>query len=167
MSRINLNLREDKQWSYGARTGLASARGQRFFYITTGVQSDKTAESIQEVMKELRAYIGDSPVTEEELANSISNNTLSLPGRWETAGSVLGSLSQIVQYGLDDDYFDTFADDIRSLKTEEVARVSKKLIHPDSLVWVVVGDRKMIEPALNELGFGKVRVINSEGEIQE
>ena len=118
-------------------------------------------------MKELRAYIGDSPVTKEELANSISNNTLSLPGRWETAGSVLGSLSQIVQYGLDDDYFDTFADDIRSLKTEEVARVSKKLIHPDSLVWVVVGDRKMIEPALNELGFGKVRVINSEGEIQE
>ena len=116
---------------------------------------------------ELQDYIGDSPITDEELSKSISNNTLSLPGRWETAGSVLGSLSQIVQYGLDDDYFNTFADDIRSLKTDEVARVGKQLIHPNSLVWVVVGDRKMIEPGLNELGFGEVQVINSEGEIQE
>jgi zinc protease len=167
MSRINLNLREDKHWSYGARTGLVNARGQRFFYAMTGVQSDKTKESIEEIMMELQDYIGDSPITDEELSKSISNNTLSLPGRWETAGSVLGSLSQIVQYGLDDDYFNTFADDIRSLKTDEVARVGKQLIHPNSLVWVVVGDRKMIEPGLNELGFGKVQVINSEGEIQE
>ncbi len=165
-SRINMNLREDKHWSYGAGSGLIDARGQRFFYVITSVQSDKTSESIQEVMNELNAYIDDKPATAEELEKSKKGNTLTLPGRWETAGSVLGTISQIVQYELEENYFDTFADKIKSLTVPEVTSVSKKILQPDTLVWVVVGDREEIEPGLNELGFGKVHLIDSEGNPQ-
>ncbi|MBV1879727.1 MAG: insulinase family protein [Pseudomonadales bacterium] len=165
-SRINMNLREDKHWSYGAGSGLNSARGQRFFYVLTSVQSDKTKESIEEIMQELNQYITNRPITAEELSKSKKGNTLTLPGRWETASSVLGSISQIVQYDLEDDYFDTYARQINQLSTDTVAAVAKRIIHPESLVWIIVGDRKVIEPELNKLGFGKVMVIDSEGNPQ-
>ena len=164
-SRINMNLREDKHWSYGARTGFVSARGQRTFVVTTSVQSDKTKESIQEVMKEINAYLSDNPASQEELDNSITRSTLTLPGRWETAGSVLGSLSQMVQYGLEDDYFDTYANKVKGLTIPQVRAAATKILQPESLVWVVVGDRQQVEAGLNELGFGKVQLMDSDGNL--
>ena len=162
-SRINMNLREDKHWSYGAYTGLVSARGQRTFYMLTSVQTDKTSESIQEVMQEMRAYIGSNPATEEELVKTVTNNTLSLSGSWESAGAVLGSISQIVQYGLPDDYFSTYAQEMSALQLPEVQRIAAKLIDPEALVWVVVGDRSKIATGLNQLGYGDVILIDADG----
>ncbi|MDZ7686032.1 MAG: insulinase family protein [Gammaproteobacteria bacterium] len=166
-SRINMNLREDKGWSYGAGTGLINARGQRFFYVITSVQTDKTSESIAEAMKEVRAIIGDDPITAAELEKSIKNNSLSLAGRWETAGSVLGSLSQIVQYGLPDDYWVEYPKKVANLSVERVNEVSRDLVQPGSLVWVVVGDRDKIAGDLDELGYGDVRVIDADGNLLE
>ena len=162
-SRINMNLREDKHWSYGAYTGLVSARGQRPFYMLTSVQTDKTSESIAEVMQELRAYISNAPATAEELHKTVTNNTLSLSGTWESAGAVLGSISQIVQYGLPDDYFATYATEMAALELGEVQRIAAKLIDPDALVWVVVGDRSKIADGLNQLGYGEVILIDADG----
>lgn len=162
-SRINMNLREDKNWSYGAYTGLVSARGQRAFYMLTSVQTDKTSESIAEVMQELRAYISNAPATAEELHKTVTNNTLSLSGTWESAGAVLGSISQIVQYGLPDDYFATYATEMAALELGEVQRIAAKLIDPDALVWVVVGDRSKIADGLNQLGYGEVILIDADG----
>ncbi|MDP4766137.1 MAG: insulinase family protein [Pseudomonadales bacterium] len=162
-SRINMNLREDKHWSYGAYTGLVSARGQRTFYMLTSVQTDKTSESIAEVMQELRAYISNAPATAEELHKTVTNNTLSLSGTWESAGAVLGSISQIVQYGLPDDYFATYATEMAALELGEVQRIAAKLIDPDALVWVVVGDRSKIADGLNQLGYGEVILIDADG----
>jgi zinc protease len=162
-SRINMNLREDKHWSYGARSGLLNARGQRTFYILAGVQTDKTAESIQEVLKELRGYTSDQPTTEEELFKTVKSNTLSLSGRWETAASVLGDISQLVQYGLPDDYFREYPAAVNRLKSTDIDRIASKLIDPESLVWVVVGDRAIIEAGLQELGLGAIHLIDTEG----
>ena len=162
-SRINMNLREDKHWSYGAYTGLVSARGQQPFYMLTSVQTDKTSESIAEVMQELRAYISNAPATAEELHKTVTNNTLSLSGTWESAGAVLGSISQIVQYGLPDDYFATYATEMAALELGEVQRIAAKLIDPDALVWVVVGDRSKIADGLNQLGYGEVILIDADG----
>ncbi|MDA9049951.1 insulinase family protein [Pseudomonadales bacterium] len=162
-SRVNMNLREDKHWSYGAYTGLVSARGQRTFYVMTSVQTDKTSESVQEVMGELSRYVGNQPATAEELDKVILNNTLSLTGRWETAGSVLGSISQIVQYGLPDDYFRHYAQAVATLELPEVQRVATKLIDPNAMVWVVVGDQAQIETGLNALGYGNVILIDADG----
>ena len=118
-SRVNMNLREDKGWTYGAGTGVFNARGPRFFYAISSVQADKTAAAVQEFMGEMNAFLTDQPITQEELAKAVQNSTLSLPGQWETGGAVMGSLSQIVQYDLDADYFDTYADRIRSVTVKE------------------------------------------------
>jgi len=162
-SRINMNLREDKHWSYGAYTGLASARGQRTFYMMTSVQTDKTSESIQEVMKEFDAYITGAPATADELDKVIKNNSLTLSGKWETAGSVMGSISQIVQYGLNDNWFNDYAANVSKITMDDVNTQAKKIIDPNALVWIVVGDRKLIEPKLNALGYGPVVLIDADG----
>ncbi|MEX0942537.1 MAG: pitrilysin family protein [Pseudomonadales bacterium] len=166
-SRINMNLREDKGWSYGAYTGLINARGQRIHYMITSVQTDKTKEAIAEVMSEMRAFVSSDPVTAAELEKSIKNNSLSLAGRWETAGSVLGSLSQLVQYRLPDDYFKQYPGKVAALTTDQVSRVANRIIQPESLVWVVVGDRAVIEPGLAELGYGPVKLIDPDGNLLE
>jgi zinc protease len=162
-SRVNMNLREDKHWSYGARTIVADARGQRPFYVRAPVQTDKTKESMVEVLKELREVVGSRPITNEEFVKAQTNQALSLPGWWETMAAVGGSLSDIVTYGYPDNYYQTYADKIRGLKLGEVTAAAKKVVHPENLVWVVVGDRAKIEAGVRELNFGEVRVIDAEG----
>ena len=162
-SRINMNLREDKGWSYGAQSGLSGAKGQRLFYIFSSVQTDKTRESIDEVMKELSSFIADNPATSEELEKTVANNTLSLSGRWESSGAVMGSISQIVQYGLPDTYFDEYAGKVDALTLDEVRQISKKIINPDAMTWVIVGDRMVIEKELFKLDFGEINLIDADG----
>lgn len=166
-SRINMNLREDKHWSYGAYSGILSARGQRAFYVMASVQTDKTKESIQEAMKELHAYISTQPPTAAEVAVKKVSLSQSLAGQWETAGAVAGSISQIVQYGLEDDYYQTYAGRIDNLSQEEVNAVARKLIKPNNMVWVVVGDRAKVEAGLNELGYGDAILIDADGNLVE
>ena len=97
-SRINMNLREDKHWSYGSGSMLFAARGQRPFLIYAPVETDKTKESLAEVNKELRGIRGDRPVTAEELARVQASETLRLPGSRETIGQVQGSIQDLIQY---------------------------------------------------------------------
>jgi zinc protease len=164
-SRINMNLREDKHWSYGAYSGILSARGQRAFYVIASVQTDKTMESIQEAMKELTGYLSTQPPTEEEVMVKKVSQTQSLAGLWETAGAVSGSISQIVQYGLEDDYYQTLADRVDTLTQEEVNAVAGRIIKPNNMVWVVVGDRRRIEAGLSELGYGDAIHIDADGNL--
>ncbi|HXP62420.1 MAG TPA: insulinase family protein, partial [Dongiaceae bacterium] len=91
-SRMNMNLREDKHWAYGAGTAVVYARGQGPFVAYAPVQTDKTKESMVEVDKELRGILGQRPITAEELTTAQKDQTLSLPGRWETIGAVSGSI---------------------------------------------------------------------------
>jgi zinc protease len=166
-ARINMNLREDKHWSYGAYSGVVSAKGQRAFYIIASVQTDKTKESIAESMKELRSFLGDNPATGEEVLTKKTALTQSLAGTWETASAVSGSISQIVQYGLPDDYFKTYGEQVDKLTQSQVIRASQKVIKPDNMVWVVVGDRAKVEAGLAELGYGEVIGIDADGNLLE
>ncbi len=136
-----MNLREDKHWSYGAFTFFRDARGQRPFVVYAPVQTDKTKEAVTEVQKELRGILTDRPPTPEELSRAISGLTLTLPGNWETMGAVSGSIQDMVVFGLDDRYYDTYADRVRAQTIESVSAAAKETIRPDNLVWVVVGDR--------------------------
>jgi zinc protease len=162
-SRLNMNLREDKHWAYGAGTFLMNAKAQRPFLVYAPVQTDKTKESLAEVNKELRAFLGDRPVTGEELARIQANQTLSLPGSRETLDSVGFSITDLLRNGWPDDYYDTLAGRIRALKTTDLDAAAKQVIHPDNLVWVVVGDRAKIEPGVRELGIGEIRHIDADG----
>ncbi len=162
-SRVNMNLREDKHWSYGSASFLWDARGQRPFIAYAPVQTDKTKESMIELAKELREVIGSRPITNDEFVKVQTNQTLQLPGSWETMASVGGSISQIVQYGFADDYYQTYPNKIRALKLADAQAAAKKVVHPDNLVWVVIGDRAKIEAGVRELGFGEIRLIDTEG----
>jgi len=162
-SRMNMNLREDKHWSYGAGTVLYPARAERPFIAYAPVQTDKTKESMVEITKELRAIRDQRPATAEELAKVQSSQTLELPGSWETIGSVAGSIGEIIRYGLPEDYFETYPAKVRALTLGDISSAAKDVIHPDNLVWVVVGDRSKIEASVRELGYGEMRFINSDG----
>jgi zinc protease len=162
-SRVNMNLRENKHWSYGAFTLLWPAQGQRPFIAYAPVQTDKTKESLVELDKELRGILGERPVAEKELGTAQKNQTLKLPGTWETDDAVANSISEIVTYGLSDDYFTTYPSKVRSLSLSDMAKAAKEVVHPDQLVWVVVGDRAKIEPGIRQLGWGEVQFLDADG----
>jgi len=162
-ARVNMNLREDKAWAYGAYTFTLSGAGPRPFIGYAPVQTDKTAPSMQELRNELVAIRSSRPPEADELARVMDDDTLSLPGNWETAGAVAGSLSQMVRYGYDDDYWDEYADRVRGLSLSEVSAAAKEHLHPDNLVWVIVGDREKIEDEIRALEFGEVRFLDENG----
>ncbi len=162
-SRVNMNLREDKHWSYGAYTFFRDARGQRPFLAYAPVQTDKTKEALVELDKELRGIVKGRPIEPAELSRAKASLTLTLPGSWETMAALANSIGNIVTFGLDDRYYDTFADRVRAQTIESVTSVAGEVVHPDQLVWVVVGDRSKIEPGLRELKLGEIRLINTDG----
>jgi zinc protease len=162
-SRVNMNLREDKHWSYGAFSLLFDARGQRPFIVFAPVQTDKTKESLSEVANELKAIAHTRPVTPEELAKAQANLTLSLPGQWETIGAVGASVEEIVRFDLPHDYYSTFASKVRELQVADLNSAASETIQPDKLVWVVVGDRAKIEPGIRELNLGALQFIDADG----
>ncbi|MCY3972293.1 MAG: pitrilysin family protein [Acidobacteria bacterium] len=164
-SRINLNLREDKGWSYGARAILLDAAGQRPYYAFAPVQTDRTAESMAEIDKEVRGIRsgGSRPPTADELAKVTDQNTLTLPGRWETNGAVMASLIEMTRFDLPDDYWDTFADNVRGIGLSDVSGEADRVLQPDNLVWIVVGDRVRIEEKIRALDLGEMRFLDADG----
>jgi zinc protease len=166
-SRVNMNLREDKHWSYGAGSFFNGARAQRPFIVYAPVQTDKTKESMVELLKEMKDITGPRPATADELSKVKDNQTLELPGTWETINSVAGYINQIIRFGLPDNYFDTYVSKVRSLTQDDISSVAKKVIHPDKFIWVVVGDRSKIEDGIRELGFGEIKFIDSDGKKVE
>lgn len=164
-SRINMNLREDKHWSYGARTALVGARAQRPYFAYAPVQTDTTKESMIELKKEISDIIEKRPATQDELTKTQNNLILQLPGRWETIDAIIGSISTIVNYGLPDNYYSTYPQKIKELTIANITDVAKRTLRPENLVWVIVGDRQKIEAKVRELNFGELHFLDSNGNV--
>ena len=152
-SRLNMNLREAKHWSYGAFSSISSARGQRPFYAYAPVQTDKTKETMIEIAKEIQGIVAATPPTDAELAKIVTYETLRQPGTWETMSSVAGGLWNIVCYGLPDNYYQTYPAKVRALTKPDLAQAAQIVIHPDTLLWLIVGDRSKIAPAILTLRY--------------
>lgn len=165
VSRINMNLREDKGWSYGASSLLLAARGQRPFLVYAPVQTDKTKESMMEIKGELEGILGNSPATEEEVLKAQESQTLALPGLWETNGSVAGSIQNLVQYDLPENYYETYPGKVRALNVNTIASAAEEVLQPNDMIWLIVGDLKVIESSIRELGYGPVVRLDTEGNI--
>lgn len=120
-------------------------------------------ESMAEIKRELSEYIGDSPATDDELSKVKNNNTLSLPGRWETASAVLRDIDEIVTFDLPDNYWDTYTDSVRDLSLEQIHEAAEEIVKPNNLVWVVVGDREKIESRIRELELGEITFLDADG----
>ncbi len=162
-SRINMNLREDKHWSYGVFTVLPAARGQRPYLSISPVETDKTKESLAELVKEYKDIAGGKPISEKELKDAQSNATLGLPGSFETVQQLAGAYSQILQYGLPEDYFNTFTQKAMALTPGSANEIAKKFILPGHLVWVVVGDMNKVEQGIRDLNLGEIHKIDADG----
>jgi len=162
-ARVNMNLREDKGWSYGARSIIADARGAQPFFMFAPVQTDKTAESMAELAEELHALTGERPPTADEIAKVKDQSTLTLPGRWETRGSIAGAIREIVRFGLPGDYWDRYPESVRDLDAGAVTEAARELLHPDRLTWVIIGDWAKIEEAVRGLNIGEVQRIDAQG----
>ena len=160
-SRLNMNLREDKSWSYGVRTSTGYSQGQRLMRMTAPVQTDKTAPAITEILREYNEYINSSPINEEELSKIKNARTLRLPGQYETLGALLGGIEDIVKYNRDFDYLDTIADKRNSIKLEDVQSATTKYLDTNKWTWVIVGDLNEIENPVRDLNIGPVKVIEN------
>jgi zinc protease len=155
-ARLNMNLREEKHWSYGAASILYGARAQRPFLVYASVQGDKTADSIAEMLNELVGMTGAKPIREDELEKVKQQQILELPGSHETMNSIGNLLSDLLQLGLPLDFYDTYVSRVSALKVAELESYAKDLLDPQHMIWMVVGDRSEIETALRELQIGEI-----------
>ncbi|AFC87435.1 M16 family metallopeptidase [Frateuria aurantia] len=162
-SRINMNLRENKRWAYGAFSILINAIGQRPLLFYAPVQSDKTAPSITEVLHEAQGVIGAHPLTEAEVEKIKDNDIRSLPGAYQTADAVLDALSGNVMYHRPDDYVTTLAQHLQAVHQPQAQAAIEEMVHPQALTWVIVGDLKQIEAPVRALNLGKVEVLDADG----
>jgi zinc protease len=162
-ARLNMNLREDKHYSYGAQTILLTAKAQRPYISYAPVQTDKTKESLVEMMKEFQGITGPKPISSKELSDAQANQTLSLPGARETIDQVGDSVTRLTQMGLPDDYYQTYAKKVMALRTADVTDAAKSFIRADQLIWVVVGDRTKIESGIRDLNLGDLEILDADG----
>ncbi len=162
-SRINMNLREDKHWSYGSHSAISGTRAQRPFIIIAPVQTDKTKEALVELTKEVKGVLSDKPITEKELSNAQSKQTLQLPGSMETSAAVAGAISRITRFNLPDDHFVTYPGKVRALTQSQLAEAAKMVIHSEKLIWVIVGDRSKVEAGIRELNMGALHLLDTDG----
>jgi zinc protease len=162
-SRLNMNLREDKHWSYGAQEILFGARFQRPYIGFAPVQTDKTKESLAEIQKEIANITGAKPISDEELAKVKKQEVLELPGSRETMQSVGGSIQELLRFRFPDDYYDTFVKKVEALRTSDVNDAAMSLIEPQHTIWVVVGDRAKVEAGIRELNIGEIKVVDADG----
>jgi zinc protease len=155
-ARLNMNLREDKHWSYGAASVLYGARGQRPFLAYASVQGDKTADSIAEILKELNGMTGSKPVREEELAKVKQQQILELPGSHETMNSIGNLLSDLLQLGLPIDFYNSYVSRVSALTVEGIEESARGLLAPENMIWMVVADKSAVEADLRALQIGEI-----------
>ena len=161
-SRINLNLREAKGYTYGARSGFTMRKEAGPFTAQAGVKSGVTDSSVVEFMKELRS-ICDADVTQKELDFAKNSLVRGMPQGFETPAQVSMQLTNLVLYGLPDSYFDTIVQNLEKVTIADVRRVSQKYIHPTTMDIVIVGDIQLVKPGIEKLGYGPAIILDADG----
>lgn len=165
ISRLNMNLREAKHWSYGVSSGRGANRGQSLFEINAPVETAHTADSLREIDREVRALLGTRKPTAQEIREAKDAITKSLPSSIETSGQLNAQMSYMLTYGLPDDYYDTYVDKLSGLGPRQLDAAAHKLIQPQALTWIVVGDLSKIEAPIRALKLGEVQVLDAQGRV--
>lgn len=153
LSRINTNLREERGWSYGAYSNVASPVGPRALTVAAPVQADRTGDSIREILADMKAFPAKKPVNAEELNRVTDGNIRGLPNRFETNQQVLGAIVVNDRLGRPDNYYATLPDRYRAIDATALDAAATRFLQPDGMTFVVVGDRRVVEPQLKALGF--------------
>ena len=164
-SRINMNLREDKHWSYGARSSLPDALGERPWLLSAPVQTNRTVEAMREIQREIAEFLGPRPATGDEIARIRNRDVRALSGQFETNSTVSGAIAQMVTFGRPDDYVRTLKTRIEAQTDEGVRAAARESLDPSRMTWVVIGDLKTIEQPIRDLRLGEVKVLDADGNI--
>ena len=163
-SRINLNLREDKGYSYGASSQFAFRIGPGPFEAGGSVHTEVTKEALVELIKELTDITGARPISDDELEFAKEQIIRGFPSRFETTSDVAGTLAELVFYRLPDDYFTNYTAKVDAVTGADVNRVARKYLDPGHFTILIVGDRAKVEPALKSLPYAQViNVLDLEG----
>jgi zinc protease len=161
-SRISMNLREDKGYTYGANSGWSFRKGAGPFVAGGDMQTAVTKEAVYEVMKELQDVRGGRPITQRELDYNKQSLIRRYPGAFETVGGISNQLANLVIYGLPDTYFNDYIGRVNAVTLADVNRVATKYLDPAKMAIVIVGDRKVVEGGLRELGY-PITILDTEG----
>lgn len=162
-SRLNANIREDKGYSYGVRSGFDYGRGPGPFSTGGDIVTDKSDAALEEFMKELRGIQGERPITDEELAMAKASLIQRLPGQFGSVQQIGGAITSLYVQGLPETYFQTYAKNIGAISRADVLRVAKEHLHMDRLAIVIVGDRKVIEGPLRKTGVAPIVHLDKQG----
>jgi zinc protease len=152
LSRINMDLRETKGWSYGSRSNIGMREQLVPYLINAPVQADKTGPAIKALMEQVSGFVGPRGVTGAELAQVINGNTRQLAGQFETSQAVLNALRSNALYKRPDNYWEAIAERYRGMTASAIDQAARKVIDPKKMVWVVVGDAAKVRPQLTGLG---------------
>ncbi|GIU82260.1 MAG: peptidase M16 [Pyrinomonadaceae bacterium] len=164
-SRVNMNLREDKGYTYGARTSWSFRRGAGPFEASADVQTAVTKDAVIEFLKELNGIRGSIPVTPQELEYNKQSIIRRYPQGFETVSQIAGQLANLVIYDLPDTYFNEFIQKVQAVTLEDINRVAQKYLQPEKMAILIVGDRKIIEPELRKIPVWgeKISYLDAEG----
>jgi len=162
VSRINLNLRENKGFTYGARTAFDFRRLPGPFALTVSVQTAATSRAIEESLDEIAAIRGPRAVTPEELSLGVAALTRGYARNFETAEHVARAITQIALYDLPDNYFEQFVPRIAAVTVEDVTRVASAHLDPARLTTLVVGDLDAVAGDLARLNLGETAILSAE-----
>ncbi|HEU0065882.1 MAG TPA: pitrilysin family protein [Sphingomonas sp.] len=160
LGRINMNLREAKHWSYGAGGGFEWNLHAVPYTLRAPVQADKTGAAIAEMRRDVADYLGDRPMTQAEFDRAVTGGIRSLPGIYEGSYAVLGAMQSNDTMRRPDDYSAKLADRYRALTRAQVNGAIRSVIDPAKMIWIVVGDAKVVKPQLDSLGL-PVEVIDA------
>jgi zinc protease len=161
-SRINMNLREEHGYTYGASSQFIFRRSAGPFVVAGGIRTDVTAPAVTEIFKEIAGML-DRPMMQDELLKAKDALANSLPGAFETSVNTANSFSNIFVYDLGLDYYTRYAQEVNAVTSEQVLAVARRYIVPDRLVVIAVGDRNAIEAELRKLDLGTVEIRDVEG----
>jgi zinc protease len=161
-SRINMNLREEHGYTYGAGSNFAFRRAAGPFQVASGVRTDVTAPAVSEILKEIGGITG-APLKADEIQRAKDALTQGLAGDFETSASSAGSFSTLYIYGLPLDYYARVNGQVNAVTAEQALAAAKKYLAVDRMVVVAVGDRAKIEPELRKLNIGPVEVLTADG----
>ncbi|MDB5684176.1 MAG: hypothetical protein JWM75_1874, partial [Sphingomonas bacterium] len=151
LSRMNMDLRERKGWSYGVSAQVNRLLGTAPYLVSAPVQADSTGPAIAALQSNMREFLGTSGVTPAELERTINNSIRELPGSFETGSDVLGGMQRNALFKRPDNYYDTLATRYRSLTAGDLDKAARAAIDPDKMLWVVVGDAAKVRPQLDAL----------------
>lgn len=165
LSRLNMNLREDKHWSYGAGSRFSNTKQQSQYTVYTSVQTDKTKESLIEILKELTNINSKKLISKTEFTQQQNATLMELPGEFESNSDLSSSLEDVIFYNKGLNYLNNISNTIQKLTLTDIQTAAQKHINPKNLTWLIIGDKKKVLQGIKDLKWSEVIELDKNGDV--